>query len=102
MPSARNAALAASRMRLRDTLSRRTVAETSIACRPGDRFTSWASARPSGSRILCVRLDDLAYQPVTYDVGVGEVIKADSIDARQNSFDLHQTGFLALREVDLG
>src|SRR5688572_32459459 len=89
-------------MRLRETLSRRTVAETSIACRTDDRFTSCASARPSGSRILCVCLDDLAYQPVAYDVGVGEVVKADSVDPRQNSFDLHQAGVLTFRQVDLG
>jgi len=51
--------------------------------------------------VLRVRLDDVAHETMAHDVDVREVVKGNSIDARQNALDLHEAGLLALRQVDL-
>ena len=56
----------------------------------------------SGARIRGVRLDDLAHQTMADDIRVGEVIKPDPIDTRQNALDLHQARILTRWQIDLG
>src|SRR5215207_3149644 len=52
--------------------------------------------------ILRVRLDDVPHQSMAHDVDVREVVEGDSLDSREDALDLHQAGFLSLREIDLG
>ena len=77
MPSAVKAAIAASLTLDRETPSRLTVEDTSIA--------SLLRAR-----IFGVRLDDLAHKPVPDDVSVAEIVESDSVDARKDPLDLYQ------------
>src|SRR5687768_8222961 len=97
-----SAATAASLTRARETVSLRTVDEMSIAWVPGDPFTWAPPRRRSDSRILCVRLDDLAHETVANDIGISEIVKPDAVDSRQYALDMHESRILALGEIDLG
>src|SRR5438552_401415 len=48
-----------------------------------------------------VRANDVAHQSVPDDVGLVEVMEADSVDSRQDAFDLHQARVLSLRQIHL-
>src|SRR3954468_12031701 len=100
--SARRVAAAASLMRARDTVRRRTLDEMSMARPRGEPFNQPSTRVSSGSRVLGVRFDDLAHQAVTHDVRVIEIVESDSIDAGQDALDLHQPRLLSIGEVDLG
>src|SRR4051812_34253574 len=88
--SARRVMAAASLIRARDTVRQRTLDEMSMASPRGEPFTQPAGSA-SGARVVGVRFDDLAHQTVPHDVGVIEIMKPDSVDAWQDSLDLHQT-----------
>ena len=88
--SALSTATAASLTRARETLSRRTLDEMSIAIRRAP-FTRSPPRLGSGARILCVCLDYLPHQSVPNDVSIGEIMEPDAFDARQNALDLHQS-----------
>src|SRR5436190_2431200 len=68
---------------------------------PGLRSISSGGDVTSSVPILRVRLDDVAYEPVTDDVDVREVVERDALDPGQDSLDLHQPRLLPLRKVDL-
>src|SRR3982751_2353006 len=100
--SARRVMAAASLIRARDTVRRRTLDEISMARPRGESFFTQPPARAaSGAGVVGVRFDDLAHQTVPHDVGVIEIMKPDSIDARQDALDLHQPRLLSIRQVDL-
>src|SRR5438445_11361430 len=55
----------------------------------------------SRARILDVGLDDLAHQSVTHHVGIGQILKADTIDAGKDALDLHESRLFAPGKIDL-
>src|SRR5438105_10334625 len=100
-PSARSAAVAARRTSARDTLRRRTLDEISIASPRGGLFIQSPRTLRSGARVLGVRLDDLANESVPHYVGIGQILKADAIDAGQDPLDLHKSRLLPPGKIDL-
>src|SRR5689334_23698672 len=62
--------------------------------------------RPPRSTLFPTRrssdLDDVADETMPNDVGLVEVVKADAVDPREDSFDLHQSRILSLGQIDLG
>src|SRR6266536_2429579 len=73
--------------------SRESVVETSTCISP--------LFRDSVSRVVGVRLDDLTHEAVANDVRFAQILEADAIDSLKNPLDLHQSGFLASRQIDL-
>src|SRR6266542_325433 len=73
--------------------SRASVVETSTCISP--------LFRDSVSRVVGVRLDDLTHEAVANDVRFAQILEADAIDSLKNPLDLHQSGFLASRQIDL-
>src|SRR3954467_5045912 len=66
---------------------------------------SSARAARAGSPLVSVfrvGLDDVPPQAMSHDVRLGEVMEGDPLDPGQDPLDLHQSGLLALRQVDLG
>src|SRR5438105_3958576 len=85
------------------SLSRARVEESSpTAPRAPGTSRTWHSAARSGARILCVRLDDLAHQPVSDDVRVSQIVKSNAVDSWQDALDLHKSRLFPLRQVNLG
>src|SRR4051812_27873348 len=100
--SACSVAMAASRIRSRETLNRRTLEEMSMASPRGEPFIQPAARATSGARVLGVGFDDLAHEAMPDDVGVTEVVKADTVDPRKNPLDLDKPRLLPVGKVDLG
>src|SRR3954471_16030846 len=100
--SARRVTAAASLIRARDTVRRRTLDEISMARPRGEPFTQPSARAASGAGVVGVRFDDLPDEAMAHDIGVVEIVEADSIDARQDSLDLHQARLLSIGQVDLG
>src|SRR5438105_5846402 len=99
--SAPRVAVAAFRTRARETLSRRTLDDMSIARPRGGRFTQSPRAESSGAGILGVGFDDLANEPVPHDIGIGEILESDAIDPGKDPLDLDESGFFPLGKIDL-
>src|SRR3954470_11965513 len=87
--AARRVTAAASLIRARDTVRRRTLDEMSMARPRGEPFIQSTARAMSGARVLSVRFDDLPNETMADDIRVIEIVEADPIDARQDSLDLH-------------